>query len=45
MFKATHKVDGKKYAVKAISKEQLSLEPRLLAGLESEIKIMKGIIH
>lgn len=44
VYKGTHKVTGLKYAIKAISKEILS-EPKLLAGLESEIKIMREFSH
>jgi serine/threonine-protein kinase ULK/ATG1 len=44
VYKGTHKVTGLKYAIKAISKDILS-EPKLLAGLESEIKIMREFSH
>lgn len=44
VYKGTHKVTGVKYAIKAISKDILS-EPKLLAGLESEIKIMREFSH
>ena len=45
VYKGSHKNDGKKYAIKAIYKEQLSAEPRLLQGLESEIRIMRDFDH
>ncbi len=44
VYKGTHKVTGQKYAIKTISKDILS-EPKLLAGLESEIKIMREFVH
>lgn len=44
VYKGTHKVTGQKFAIKAISKDILS-EPKLLAGLESEIKIMREFAH
>jgi len=44
VYLGTHRSTGLKYAIKAISKE-LFVEPKLLAGLESEIKIMKDLIH
>lgn len=37
--------DGKKFAVKVISKELINSEPKLAAGLESEIRIMHEFIH
>lgn len=44
VYKGTHKVTGERYAIKTISKDILS-EPKLLAGLESEIKIMREFKH
>ena len=39
-----HKNTGQKYAIKAISKDTFS-EPKLLTGLESEIRIMREFQH
>ena len=44
VYKGFHKVTGIKYAIKTMSKENLT-EPKLLFGLESEIKIMKEFEH
>lgn len=44
VFRGTHRTTGIKYAIKSISKEILS-EPKLVAGLESEIKIMREFAH
>jgi serine/threonine-protein kinase ULK2 len=44
VYQGVHKVTGNKYAIKTISKDILS-EPKLLAGLESEIKIMREFNH
>jgi serine/threonine protein kinase len=45
VYKGVHKVTMVRYAIKTINKDSLSLEPRLVAGLESEIKIMKEFVH
>lgn len=44
VYLGVHSVSKEKYAVKAIAKESLT-EPKLLAGLESEIRIMKDFDH
>lgn len=44
VYLGIHKVTGAKFAIKTISKLNLT-EPKLLAGLESEIKIMKEYNH
>lgn len=44
VYLGVHRATGAKFAIKAISKE-LFVEPKLLAGLESEIRIMKDLIH
>ncbi|KAJ1431863.1 kinase-like domain-containing protein [Ochromonadaceae sp. CCMP2298] len=44
VYKSYHKHTGHKFAIKTISKEILS-EPKLLVGLESEIKIMREFVH
>eukprot|EP01031_Cornospumella_fuschlensis_P041266 gene41266-50365_t len=37
--------EGKKYAIKVISRELINSEPKLASGLESEIKIMEEFVH
>jgi serine/threonine-protein kinase ULK2 len=44
VYLGVHKTTKEKFAVKVISKESF-IEPKLLAGLESEIKIMKELKH
>jgi serine/threonine-protein kinase ULK/ATG1 len=44
VYKGVHKNTGIKYAIKTIFKENLS-DPKLLMGLESEIKIMREFAH
>ena len=44
VYKGFHKVSGLKYAIKTIFKDNLS-DPKLLMGLESEIKIMREFNH
>ncbi len=44
VYKGVHKITGLKYAIKTICKENLS-DPKLLMGLESEIKIMREFFH
>jgi serine/threonine-protein kinase ULK/ATG1 len=45
VYLGTNLVDGKRYAIKVISKELMNSEPKLAAGLESEIRIMHEFIH
>lgn len=44
VYLGSHKTTGQKFAIKAISKDTFS-EPKLLAGLESEIRIMREFQH
>ena len=44
VYLGVHRTTGAKYAIKAISKDTFS-EPKLLTGLESEIRIMKEFHH
>jgi serine/threonine-protein kinase ULK/ATG1 len=44
VYKGVHKITGINYAIKTIFKENLS-DPKLLMGLESEIKIMREFSH
>lgn len=37
--------EGKKYAIKVISRELINSEPKLASGLESEIRIMEEFVH
>ena len=47
VYNCEHKTSGKRYALKIVNREHLLSmgEPRLITGLESEIKLMKEIDH
>jgi serine/threonine-protein kinase ULK/ATG1 len=44
VYKGVNRLTGCKYAVKAIAKDKL-IDPKLLLGLESEIRIMREFRH
>jgi serine/threonine protein kinase len=47
VYNCKHEATSKKYALKIVNREHLMQlgEPRLIAGLESEIKFMKDLDH
>ena len=47
VYNCKHEPTGKKYALKIVNREHLMQlgEPRLITGLESEIKFMKDLDH
>lgn len=44
VYLGEHKTTGKPYAIKVIAKERFS-HPKLISGLESEVKIMREFTH